>query len=113
LIRDRLGIKPLYVYRAPGLVLFASELKALRAHPEFRADIDDAALENFLRYIYVPAPATIFRQVSKVRPGHVMTLSHPDAEASSNPFWSLTDVYDRARAMPFEGSEQDAVDELE
>ena len=61
LVRDRLGKKPLYVYREPGLVTFGSELKALFAGPSFDRSIDRAALASYLRYLYVPAPKTIFR----------------------------------------------------
>src|SRR4030095_11777450 len=59
LIRDRLGIKPLFVYSEPGFVSFASELRALQAGPRFDATLDIDAVTAYLRYLYVPAPATI------------------------------------------------------
>ena len=61
LARDRLGKKPLYWGRFGDAILFGSELKALRAHPRFRAEIDRNALAHLVQYSYVPAPASIFR----------------------------------------------------
>lgn len=113
LVRDRLGIKPIYLYQRGPLFLFASELKALKAHPEFSAEISLEAVDMFLRYLYVPAPATIFREVSKVRPGHVVTISLPDGRVDSIPFWSLQSAYREGRANPYEGSEAEAEQDLD
>jgi len=113
LVRDRLGIKPLYVYRSGGLLLYGSELKALKAHPGFAADLDEGALQTFLRYLYIPAPATVFRQVVKVMPGHVATVSPDALELKSEAYWSLSNVYARGREQSFEGTATEAVDELE
>ena len=74
-MRDRLGIKPLYWTLSDGLLLFGSELRALMAHPAFRPEIDREAASAFLRYSYVPAPATIFRNVHKLPPGSILTVS--------------------------------------
>lgn len=69
LARDRFGEKPLYYGDFAGTLVFGSELKALRRHSAWSADIDRDALALLLRYDYIPAPHTIFRQVRKVRPG--------------------------------------------
>ena len=61
LVRDRLGIKPLYYYHRPGILTFGSELKALVAGPDFDATVDESALVAYLRFLYVPAPQTIYR----------------------------------------------------
>ena len=74
LIRDRIGVKPLYWCRHAGMLLFGSELKALMAHPAWQAEIDIEAAAAFTRYSYVPAPATIFRDVRKLPPGTILTL---------------------------------------
>ena len=113
LVRDRLGIKPMYLYHRGGLILFGSELKALQAHPEFRAELSTDAIEMFLRYLYIPAPATIFREVTKVRAGHIVTIRLPDCRAESQPFWSVEEAYRHGRANPYEGTESEAVRELE
>jgi asparagine synthase (glutamine-hydrolysing) len=114
LVRDRLGKKPLYVYREPGLLTFGSELKALVAGPSFDRSIDREALASYLRYLCVPAPKTIYRHAIKVPAAHILTLS--DARLSlprSEPYWSLEEAARRGRERPFEGTEADAVDELD
>lgn len=74
LIRDRLGIKPLYYGWSGDVFLFASELKALRFHPDFREDIDRDALCLYLQHSYIPAPHTIYKGISKLMPGHILTV---------------------------------------
>jgi asparagine synthase (glutamine-hydrolysing) len=91
LVRDRLGIKPLY-YRADGRsLMFGSELKALRACPGWRPELDRDALAAYLRAAYVPAPQTIYRGVRKLMPGTILTLGHA-GEPEINSFWDLRQV---------------------
>lgn len=70
LARDRAGKKPLYYTRADGDIIFASEIKALLAHPRVRREPDAQALADFLSVRYVPGPATLFANIYKVLPGH-------------------------------------------
>src|SRR5436853_4074684 len=72
LARDRFGIKPLYWRAAGGVLSFASELKALRRHPGWSGALDPAALEAYLAYNSIPAPLSIFRDVRKLPPGHLL-----------------------------------------
>lgn len=74
LVRDRLGIKPLYWAQFGGLFLFGSELKALRAHPGWTAEVDRNAAAAFLRHNCVPSPQSIYRGVQKLEPGRILTL---------------------------------------
>ena len=114
LVRDRLGKKPLYVYQEPGLVTFGSELKTLFAGPSFDRTIDRAALASYLRYLYIPAPKTIFERAIKVPAAHILTIW--DARSplpASEPYWSLQDVARGGLARPRAGSDQEAVDELD
>ena len=99
LVRDRLGIKPLFLARAPGLVLFASELKALMACPSFSREVDRAALQYFLEFQYVPAPHTIFRSARKVLPGHIVTIA-PDGTETDQIYWDLFDHWKAGDAPP-------------
>src|SRR5688572_15398461 len=71
-IRDRLGIKPVYyVELANGAYAFASEIRALLLHPEVKREIDPVALDQLLTYRYVPAPLTTFKGIKKLPAGHV------------------------------------------
>lgn len=74
LARDRFGEKPLFYGEFGGTIVFGSELKALRQHPAWRADIDRGALAMFLRHGYIPAPHSIYRQVRKLPPGHFLRV---------------------------------------
>jgi asparagine synthase (glutamine-hydrolysing) len=114
LVRDRLGKKPLFVYHEPGLITFGSELKALLAGPSFDRTIDRAALSSYLRYLYVPAPKSIFERAIKVPAAHLLTISDPRRPLPSpEPYWSLRDAARRGLSQPFEGSDADAIDELD
>ena len=114
LIRDRLGIKPLFVYHRDGLVSFGSELKALLAGPEFDRTLDTSALTSYLRYLYVPAPQSIFRHAFKLLPGHILTIADPTAPLpASIPFWSAETAASDGQAAQFSGGDEEAVAELE
>ncbi len=95
LVRDRLGIKPLYWTMADGQLLFGSELRALMAHPAFSAEIDREAVSAFLRFSYVPTPATIFRGVQKLRPGCILSV-RLGGEPTIKPYWRLSSVLAQA-----------------
>ena len=82
LMRDRLGKKPLYVYSEPGLVTFGSELKALVAGPAFDRTIDREALAAYFRYLYVPAPRSIFARAAKIPAGHILTIADAGGPAA-------------------------------
>jgi len=74
LARDRIGEKPLYYGWVGGSFVFGSELKALRAHPQWNAEIDRGALALLMRHNYIPAPYSIYRGVSKLAPAQILTL---------------------------------------
>lgn len=114
LARDRLGEKPLYYGWQKNTFLFGSELKALRSHPAFKAEIDRNALATFMRYGYVPAPRSIYQGIRKLLPGTVLKVRAGDGtESAPVPFWSLLDVARRGLQAPFMGSDQDALQDLE
>ncbi|RJS94724.1 XrtA/PEP-CTERM system amidotransferase [Salinisphaera sp. Q1T1-3] len=72
--RDRLGIKPLYYAVTPaGDLLFASELKSLRAHPDLDRRLDPRAIESYLALGYVPEPLSIYTDARKLAAGHTLT----------------------------------------
>src|SRR5215475_8340341 len=75
LARDRVGIKPLYYYWNGQKFLFASEMKAILQDPTIEREIDPCALNDYLTYLYTPAPKTIFQKIRKLLPGHTLTVS--------------------------------------
>ena len=95
LVRDRLGIKPLYLARLPGMLLFASELKAVLAYPDFPREVDRSALQYFLEFQYVPGPHAIYRNVEKVLPGHIVEIDQ-DGEITDRLYWDLFDHWGKA-----------------
>lgn len=119
LARDPLGVKPLYWARAGEVWLFASQPKALRAHPAFAAaglgGIDPAALAAYLRLGCVPAPLSIHQGVRMLEPGTRLTLRA--GAASGDPegtvFWSLDAVARAGRADPLDLPDEAAADALE
>lgn len=73
LARDRTGVKPLYYTVTGGALIFASELKAILAYPKVERNIDLVALGEYLSFEYVPTPRTIFQNIYKLEPGHLLT----------------------------------------
>jgi asparagine synthase (glutamine-hydrolysing) len=112
LVRDRLGIKPLYWAKFNGLFLFGSELKALRAHPGWTPRIDRSAAASFMRHNYVPAPGTIYEGVNKLEPGTVLTLPWR-GEPRISRFWDAREVALSGLANPTQGTDQELTDQLE
>jgi asparagine synthase (glutamine-hydrolysing) len=80
LARDRFGKKPLFIYAHGGVLLFASEIKALLQFPGLARRVNQAALWEYFRYRYVPAPATLFEGVRKLMPGSWLLC---DADATT------------------------------
>ncbi len=88
--RDRLGIKPLYyTMLANGLFIFASELKALLAHPDFLREMDAQAIEDYFAYGYIPEPKTIFRHAYKLSPGHILMLQSGQQSLQPRQYWDV------------------------
>ncbi len=87
LVRDRLGIKPLYYTVLPGALVFASELRALLEHPDVGRELDVASLARYLAHEYVPAPHAIIRGVRKLPAGH--WLAYRDGHAKVEPYWDV------------------------
>jgi asparagine synthase (glutamine-hydrolysing) len=114
LVRDRLGIKPLYYGQCGDTLLFGSELKALRAHPRFAGAIDRNALALFLRLGYIPAPHSIFAGIRKQPPGTILTIADPaDPLPDPAPYWSARAVAEAGQAAPFRGDDDSAIERLD
>lgn len=114
LVRDRVGVKPLYYGSAGSTLVFGSELHAFRAFPGFEREINRDALALLLRHNCIPAPFTIYQGVHKMPPGSILTLTGPRLDnAVPVPFWSARDVAANGIANPFKGSTEEATDQLE
>jgi len=113
LARDRFGEKPLYYTTNNGTFMFASEIKALRSHPQFSSEINTSALALYLRHNCIPAPYSIYNKTNKLLPGTILTVSRQDTSREPEPFWTLRSVAENGIRNPFTGSEHDAIDELD
>jgi asparagine synthase (glutamine-hydrolysing) len=116
LARDRAGEKPLYYGWNNGVFLFGSELKALRAYPGWRGELDPTAVTQFLRHNYIPGPRSIYRSVHKLPAGSVLTLDERQLVCrelpTPIPYWRLRSAVERGWAQPFAGSSRAAVEQL-
>lgn len=117
LARDRMGEKPLYYgWQGSGderVFLFGSELKALKVHPAFSADINRGALCLLLRYNYIPAPYSIYHGIAKLEPGCLLTISLGQPDPKISKYWDIVEVARAGVARPFSGTADEAVDALE
>jgi asparagine synthase (glutamine-hydrolysing) len=115
LCRDRFGEKPLFYGWCGRDLVFASELKALAAHPDWSPALDRTALTAFMRYCYVPAPATIWQGIRKLPSAAFVTFA-ADASPGVMPepvaYWSLRDHVVAGQSERI-GDEVEAVSELE
>jgi asparagine synthase (glutamine-hydrolysing) len=112
LVRDRLGIKPLYWAMLGSSLVFGSELKALRRHPLWRGEIDRSALTSFLRFGYVPAPHSIHQGVSKLLPGQKLTCED-GGEPLLSTYWSVEDAARGGLRHRIDVTPAEATDRLE
>jgi asparagine synthase (glutamine-hydrolysing) len=110
LVRDRLGIKPLFYGRMCEDFYFASELKSFAA-AGFEFQIDPASVASFLRFGYVPAPFSIHRNVQKVRPGEVVSVT-PDGKITHKTYWNLDEVAAFGLQNPSDASDAEMEERL-
>lgn len=113
LVRDRLGIKPLYWTRTPGGLAFGSELKSLKPFPGFDTTVDQGALATFLRASCVVGPQAIFKGTQRLSPGTIATFSSARAAPTVTRYWDPVAVARAGLATPFTGSEGAALEELD
>jgi asparagine synthase (glutamine-hydrolysing) len=112
LVRDRLGIKPLYWGRQNGRVVFASELKAFEVLPNWKPELNQDALASYLRFGYVPSPHSIYRNIGKLAPGHGVNIES-DGRSETWTYWSLRDIAERGKRAPIDFSDDEAATALE
>lgn len=87
LARDRLGIKPLFYYWDGRVFMFSSEIKGILAHPQTNRAIDTTALFDYLTYLYIPPPKTIYSHIRKMKEGHV--LKFENGVLKEHKYWDI------------------------
>src|SRR5207248_6299328 len=105
--------RPLYYGRMKNILLFGSELKALKKHPAWCGEIDRDVLTLLLRYTYIPAPFSIFKGIRKLPPATVLTVSDPADLGVTTNYWSAHSVVESGAINQFKGDEVEAADRLE
>ena len=117
LVRDRMGIKPLYygTIESPNgpTFVFGSEIKSLLALPYFKAEINRNALNLYFKYSYIPAPHSIYTGIHKLEPGNILVVKKPCNISTPTSFWSSRDVWAEGAANPLQIDEREAVEALE
>jgi len=86
LVRDRIGVKPLYFYYKDGRFIFASEIKAILQHPAVTPDINEKSLYHYLTFLTTPAPDTLFRDIKKLPAGHMLIIKR-DGSLDVKQYW--------------------------
>ena len=116
LARDRLGEKPVYYgckAKDGFSLLFGSDLAALRKHPAFTSEINRDSLSLYMRHNCIGGANSIYTGISKLLPGHLLTLSSMAPEPITRAWWSAAEAAAKGVAQPFTGSPNDAVNALE
>jgi asparagine synthase (glutamine-hydrolysing) len=115
LARDRAGEKPLYYGWIGDEFVFASELKALRAHPRFEGHLNRDVIPFYLAHGYVSSPDSIFQGIFKVPPGCKLTIRATNGDRTAKPqaYWELDEVVEAALRDPLRVSEDEACAQLE
>ena len=93
LIRDRLGVKPVYYTIKDGIIIFASEIKAILSNPLIEKDIDEIALYHYLTFATTPHPMTLFKGIKKLPPGHYL-LVNENGNIQEVEYWDVITNYE-------------------
>ncbi|WP_140919909.1 asparagine synthase (glutamine-hydrolyzing) [Limnobaculum xujianqingii] len=109
--RDRMGEKPLYYGWQKEIFFFGSTIKSFKCHPDFIGEIDRESIATMLKYSYIPAPHSIYKDIYKLFPGHFITLNLDDYSIQTTEYWSVKSICKNIKL--FDGTENEAVLTLE
>lgn len=115
LVRDRFGEKPLYYGLVNSNFVFGSELKAVKAFPQFDNQVNRSALAEYLRYGYIPSPLSIYDGINKLQPGHIIEIEIHDNQFSikkPKKYWGLENIVPKEKDDLYT-DEIEALDSLE
>jgi len=96
-IRDRAGVKPLFYYQKNDLILFSSELKSFHEHPKFEKKLDLNAVAAYMQYGNVPTPHCIFKNCTKIKPGHYLKINLKNKSQEEVQYWNVYDFYNKPK----------------
>ncbi|MCZ6459669.1 MAG: asparagine synthase (glutamine-hydrolyzing) [Gammaproteobacteria bacterium] len=113
LARDRLGEKPLYYGRCGTSFVFASELKALNVHPAWNGRVDREALALYLTHMYVPSPWSIYQDIRKLPPAHIVKVTNFDQIDEPYCYWNLREIAASAATQPLQQNDNELCDSLD
>lgn len=113
LSRDRMGEKPLYYGTVADCFVFASDINSIKAIKGFSGDIEEKVIEMYMVNGYIPAPYTIYKEIYKLEPGEILTVEAPYNSWKTEKYFDIEEVAIDGQANLFNGSEEDAADELE
>lgn len=115
LARDRIGEKPLYYGMVNDAFVFGSELKALRAYPNFRNDISRHSISLLFQYAYIPAPHSIYETIFKLTPGTYLKVNENSRIDTLTPlkYWSAVDSAHHGLANPLVLTDAEAIQKTE
>lgn len=113
LVRDRIGEKPLYYGFVNGHFVFASDIGCISVLDDFHNPIDTKVLQMYFIHGYIPAPYSIYKDIYKLDAGCMLEIDAPYKEPVVHAYWSVREAAKYGQAHPFQGSRQEAADELE
>lgn len=113
LARDRVGEKPLYYGFVGKSFVFASELNAIVSLDNFQNPVNKGILEAYFRYGYIPAPYSVYENIYKLEPGKILKMKAPFQTYEFSTYWSMKDIARYGQTHLFQGSGQEAAEELE
>ncbi|WP_340620482.1 asparagine synthase (glutamine-hydrolyzing) [Xenorhabdus siamensis] len=115
LARDRMGEKPLYWGWCNDTLFFGSELKALKQHPAFNAEIDRNALSLYFHHNYIPAPYSIYKDINKLQAGHyaIINQNRKSKDVVIKSYWNFNEIVEYGISNPYQGSDNEAIDHLD
>ena len=92
LARDRLGVKPLYIYQKNNELHFSSEIKSFLSYENFDKKIDNQSIHNYLKFNYIPIPNTIYKFVKHIEPAHYYEINCDTLQIEKTKYWEIKNL---------------------
>jgi len=112
LVRDRFGVKPLFYGILNNVLFFGSQPRSFMPHPSWKSTLNQNALSDYFVYNYVPGTQSIYQNLQKVAPGHIVSIDK-NFTFKTSCYWNLKERYQHGLQNPLNLSERDAINQLE